>query len=140
MANDTSSFRYLNNARGMEYIRSEVDKYTDTLGAISSSYSSNSFKKAESEEMLGAISEIKDKVKDGVFSVDELVEQSSNSRQIKAAIEGAWQNLSSASKQVLKARAAKEGYDPNKTEVQIMSERGYYRIFDCGSKKWVYKT
>ncbi len=39
-----------------------------------------------------------------------------------------------------KDKLVKEGYDPNKTEVQIMSERGYYRIFDCGSKKWVYKT
>ena len=116
MANDTSSFRYLNNARGMEYIRSEIDKYTNTLGEISTAYSSNTFKKAESEEILGAISEIKDKVKDGIFSVDELVEQSSNSRQIKAAIEGAWQNLSSASRQVLKARAAKEGYDSNDLE------------------------
>lgn len=116
MANDTSSFRYLNNARGMEYIRSEIDKYTNTLGEISTAYSSNTFKKAESKDILGAISEIKDKVKDGVFSVDELVEQSSNSRQIKAAIEGAWQNLSSASRQVLKARAAKEGYDPKDLE------------------------
>jgi hypothetical protein len=29
------------------------------------------------------------------------------------------------------------GYDSNKTEVQIMHELGYYRIFDCGSKKWI---
>jgi len=30
----------------------------------------------------------------------------------------------------------KEGYDPTKTEKQIMQERGYYRVYDCGSQKW----
>lgn len=30
-----------------------------------------------------------------------------------------------------------EGNDPNKTEVQIMNNKGYNRIFDCGCKKWV---
>jgi hypothetical protein len=37
-----------------------------------------------------------------------------------------------------KDKLVKEGADPNKTEIQIMSEKGYYRIFDCGSKKWIY--
>lgn len=32
----------------------------------------------------------------------------------------------------------KGGADPNKTEVEIMHERGIYRIFDCGTKKWIY--
>jgi hypothetical protein len=32
----------------------------------------------------------------------------------------------------------KQGYDPNKTEHQIMLERGVYRIYDCGNKKWEY--
>jgi hypothetical protein len=32
-----------------------------------------------------------------------------------------------------------DGFDPTKTEVQIMNERGYYRIWDCGNKKWIYK-
>jgi endogenous inhibitor of DNA gyrase (YacG/DUF329 family) len=35
-----------------------------------------------------------------------------------------------------KDKLVKEGADPNKTEIQIMSENGFYRIFDCGSKKW----
>ena len=35
-----------------------------------------------------------------------------------------------------KDRLIKLGYDSNKTEVQIMNNRGFYRIFDCGSKKW----
>jgi hypothetical protein len=35
-----------------------------------------------------------------------------------------------------KDKLVKEGLDPNKTEIQIMNERGFYRIFDCGSKKW----
>jgi hypothetical protein len=30
------------------------------------------------------------------------------------------------------------GYDKNKTEVEIMNGLGYNRIFDCGSKKWIY--
>lgn len=30
----------------------------------------------------------------------------------------------------------KEGYDPNKTEWEIMKERGYDRIWDCGSLKF----
>jgi hypothetical protein len=32
----------------------------------------------------------------------------------------------------------KQGYDPNKTEHQIMLERGIYRIYDCGNTFWVY--
>ncbi len=39
-----------------------------------------------------------------------------------------------------KDKLIKEGADPNKTEKEIMSEKGYYRIFDCGSKKWLYKN
>jgi hypothetical protein len=30
----------------------------------------------------------------------------------------------------------REGFDPNKTESEIMNERGYYRIWDCGSSRW----
>lgn len=30
----------------------------------------------------------------------------------------------------------KEGYDPNKTEKQIMFERKIYRIYDCGNIRW----
>lgn len=37
-----------------------------------------------------------------------------------------------------KDRLVKEGFDYRKSEVQIMNERGYFRVFDCGSKKWVY--
>jgi hypothetical protein len=33
----------------------------------------------------------------------------------------------------------KEGYDKNKTEHEIMLERGIYRIYDCGCKVWEYK-
>lgn len=36
-----------------------------------------------------------------------------------------------------KDKLVKEGSDPNKTEIQIMTEKGYYRIFDCGNKKWI---
>lgn len=32
----------------------------------------------------------------------------------------------------------KEGFDPNKTEKEIMNQRGYNRIYDCGNKKWVW--
>jgi hypothetical protein len=35
-----------------------------------------------------------------------------------------------------KDKLIREGADPNKTEVEIMNEMSYYRIFDCGSKKW----
>jgi hypothetical protein len=31
----------------------------------------------------------------------------------------------------------REGYDINKTEKEIMEERGYSRIYDCGNKKYV---
>ena len=37
-----------------------------------------------------------------------------------------------------KKKLVKEGFDPNKTEVEIMHERGYYRIFGCGQEKWIY--
>src|ERR1035437_4639614 len=36
-----------------------------------------------------------------------------------------------------KDKLIKEGHDPSKTEIEIMTESGYYRIFDCGSKKWI---
>jgi hypothetical protein len=29
-----------------------------------------------------------------------------------------------------------KGYDKTKSESQIMSERGYYRIYDCGNIRW----
>lgn len=32
------------------------------------------------------------------------------------------------------------GYDKSKTEIQIMSELGYTRIWNCGHIKWVYKN
>ena len=38
-----------------------------------------------------------------------------------------------------KDKLIKEGNDPNKTEVQIMNDKGYNRIFDCGSKKWIFE-
>jgi len=37
-----------------------------------------------------------------------------------------------------KDKLIKDGYDPNKTEKQIMYERGYNIIWDCGNKKWVW--
>ena len=30
----------------------------------------------------------------------------------------------------------KEGFDPNKTEKEIMFDRKYYRIYDCGNLRW----
>jgi len=33
----------------------------------------------------------------------------------------------------------KEGYDSTKTELEIMSERGYSRIYDCGNMKFLLK-
>jgi very-short-patch-repair endonuclease len=30
-----------------------------------------------------------------------------------------------------------QGFDPAKTERDIMADRGYYRVYDCGSSKWV---
>jgi hypothetical protein len=34
----------------------------------------------------------------------------------------------------------KEGYDPNKTEHEIMLNRDIYRIYDCGCKVWEWKS
>jgi len=39
-----------------------------------------------------------------------------------------------------KDKLIKFGYDPNLTEREIMYQRGYFRIFDSGSKKWVIKN
>ena len=33
----------------------------------------------------------------------------------------------------------KEGFDPDKTEFEIMDERGFYRIYDSGQSKWILK-
>jgi hypothetical protein len=37
-----------------------------------------------------------------------------------------------------KNKLIKEGYEKNKTEKQIMFERGIYRIYDCGNVRWEY--
>jgi hypothetical protein len=36
-----------------------------------------------------------------------------------------------------KHNLVKAGFDPNKTEFEIMDERGFLRIWDCGSRTWV---
>ena len=36
-----------------------------------------------------------------------------------------------------KSELIKQGYDKNKTEHQIMTELGYYIIYDTGQKKWI---
>ena len=36
-----------------------------------------------------------------------------------------------------KSELVKQGFDPNKTEKQIMQERGYNRIYDCGTLKFI---
>ncbi len=38
-----------------------------------------------------------------------------------------------------KKRLVKLGYDANKTEVEILHEKGYFRVYSCGQEKWVYK-
>jgi len=38
-----------------------------------------------------------------------------------------------------KKKLIKEGFDSMKTEVEIMHERGYYRIWGCGQDKYIYK-
>lgn len=38
-----------------------------------------------------------------------------------------------------KKKLVKLGFDSNLTEVEIMHERGYYRIFSTGQEKWIYK-
>lgn len=37
-----------------------------------------------------------------------------------------------------KSNLIKEGFDPNKTEQQIMLDRKIYRIYDCGNVRWEY--
>jgi hypothetical protein len=37
-----------------------------------------------------------------------------------------------------KQKLVKMGYDINKTEEEIMSELGYYRIYNAGNKKWIW--
>ncbi len=39
-----------------------------------------------------------------------------------------------------KGKLVKKGYDPNKSEREIMTELGYYKIWGCGLKKWIYKN
>jgi hypothetical protein len=38
-----------------------------------------------------------------------------------------------------KRKLVSQGYDPNKTEVEIMNDRGYWRVFSTGQEKWVYE-
>ena len=41
--------------------------------------------------------------------------------------------------QFRKSELIKQGFDKSKTEVQIMNQQGFYQIFDCGTKKYIYK-
>jgi hypothetical protein len=38
-----------------------------------------------------------------------------------------------------KQKLVKLGFDTNKTEEEIMSELGYYRVYNAGNKKWILK-
>lgn len=38
-----------------------------------------------------------------------------------------------------KHKLIKEGFNPNLTEREIMNERGYHRIYDCGNKRYIMK-
>lgn len=38
-----------------------------------------------------------------------------------------------------KSRLVKKGFDGSKTETQIMSERGFYRVWGCGLIRWDWK-
>ena len=38
-----------------------------------------------------------------------------------------------------KSKLVSQGFDPNKTEVQIMHERGYRRVWGCGQVRWEYQ-
>ena len=39
-----------------------------------------------------------------------------------------------------KSKLVKAGHDPDKTERQIMHELGFLRIYDCGTRTWVFRT
>lgn len=39
-----------------------------------------------------------------------------------------------------KRKLIKGGYNPNKTEVEIMNERGYYRVFSTGQEKYIFNN
>lgn len=39
-----------------------------------------------------------------------------------------------------KRKLIKDGYDDSKTEVEIMHENGYYRIFGSGNLKWIFNN
>jgi len=39
-----------------------------------------------------------------------------------------------------KKKLIKEGFDENMTEVEIMHERGYYRIWGCGQDKYIFNS
>lgn len=38
-----------------------------------------------------------------------------------------------------KDKLVRDGFDPNLSEREIMFNRGIYRIYDCGNKKWLWK-
>lgn len=38
-----------------------------------------------------------------------------------------------------KRKLVSKGYDINKTEVEIMNDRGYWRVFSTGQERWIYK-
>jgi hypothetical protein len=39
-----------------------------------------------------------------------------------------------------KHKLVKEGFDPNLTEREIMNQRGYYRIYNCGNERYIMRN
>ena len=39
-----------------------------------------------------------------------------------------------------KKKLVKKGYDSDKSEVEIMTELGYWRVFSCGQEKWIFSA
>jgi hypothetical protein len=45
-----------------------------------------------------------------------------------------------ARQKFMKHKLVKEGFDPSKTEVEIMLERGFHRLWDCGHYKFIWRN
>lgn len=116
MAFDSNSISFLKTARGISGIQKEVQSYLTQLGKESQSTTTNQFVKTNSQQITNAVAEIKDSVENGIFDVKSMVKASSNAKQLQSAFNNIWENMQPASKQLLRARAASQGYKPEQID------------------------
>ena len=122
LVNDTQAINSLNSSVGMETIKKEVMSVLSGLGSDSDSKTKTSYLDSEDgANIQQAIQQIAGMSRKGVYKIEEMASNETNERQLKMAASAMWQNLSSNSRSLLKARAAANGAGPESIDDTAMT-------------------